>query len=271
MTSPAVTERLIQADAGSHFYWPDGRPCYEVEMRTKPGQMRPATVRDARELGLFPSVTTILGMHHRYQLEAWKQEQVLQAGIRARAECADTDSALEYGRKILEDARTISMQAADFGTRLHAAIEAYLLNPNVGLTKATNQRPYEPSYAFLATFSRWAAENNLELEEAERCFANEAERYGGRIDFIGKLRGERVVIDWQTSRTMACYPDKKAQVCAYRRGAKLFDYTPKIVTISSQTPGLIEVHDCEDEQGLWNAFQDCKRLYFGPLGPWKAS
>ena len=54
---------------------------HQVEMKTKPGQMRPTTVRDAKQLGLFPSVTSIIKILSRPQLESWKQEQAVLAAL----------------------------------------------------------------------------------------------------------------------------------------------------------------------------------------------
>ena len=42
-----------------HWYTRDGRPFYEVP-RSDGSGMRPATLKDARLLGLYPGVTTIL-------------------------------------------------------------------------------------------------------------------------------------------------------------------------------------------------------------------
>ena len=47
------------AKESSHWYWPDGRTCYEVERADGKG-MRAATLRDARKLGLYPGVTGII-------------------------------------------------------------------------------------------------------------------------------------------------------------------------------------------------------------------
>ena len=49
----------LNREEGSHFYKPDGTPCHEVPKK-KGGGMRKTNIRDAAELGLLPSPTTVL-------------------------------------------------------------------------------------------------------------------------------------------------------------------------------------------------------------------
>jgi hypothetical protein len=62
-----------------HWYDRHGRPCYEV--MSKPGVMRPTTLRDARKLNLVPSVTNIIRCAAAPGLEIWKQQQVMMAAL----------------------------------------------------------------------------------------------------------------------------------------------------------------------------------------------
>ena|SRR3990167_270107 len=256
-----VTERIVLPDFGSHYYDDQGNPHYEVEMKTKPGQMRRANIADAREHGWHPSATGILQMIYRYRLEAYIQNSYILAG--ARTERLGDEDDLAFCRRIRDEGRAEAIAAAEFGTYLHAAIADAVNGYLDGIEDSD-----EALGPFVVPFMEWAAKNDLQVIEAERCFCDVAERYGGRIDAIGTLRGESVVIDWQTSATMKTYAEKYAQVCAYRRGAKL-EGRPLIVCISSVTPGLIEEHPVEDEAASWDVFADAKRLYYGAAGPWK--
>jgi hypothetical protein len=67
------------ASESGHWYAPDGTPRYEV--MGKNGNMRPATLRDARKMGWYPGVTSIIKCAAAPGLESWKQNQVLLAAL----------------------------------------------------------------------------------------------------------------------------------------------------------------------------------------------
>ena len=64
---------LVKVEKPSHWYLQDGTPFYEVEK--KAGGMRKTDIRDARKVNAVPSVTTILSVLAKPQLEAWKINQ----------------------------------------------------------------------------------------------------------------------------------------------------------------------------------------------------
>ena len=71
---------LIHRESPSHWYLPDGTAYHEVP-RTDGNGMRSATLRDARKVNAFPSVTNILGVLAKPALDAWKQEQAILAAL----------------------------------------------------------------------------------------------------------------------------------------------------------------------------------------------
>lgn len=107
------------ADAG-HWYYPDGRPAYTII--GKNGKERPTTLRDARRLGLLPSVTMIANEGAKPGLENWKQRQVLMASLTLPHIDGETDDA--WVERILTDSKEEGEKAADRGTQIHAAIQA---------------------------------------------------------------------------------------------------------------------------------------------------
>lgn len=60
-----------------HWYTREGSPCYEQV--TQKGGLRATDLRDARKQGLVPSVTTVLGVVAKPQLEVWKVNQGIMA------------------------------------------------------------------------------------------------------------------------------------------------------------------------------------------------
>ena len=67
-----TTQTAFAAESG-HWYKADGTPAYTV--LAKSGAERPTTLRDARTLNLYPSVTTIIRLAAAPGLERWKLNQ----------------------------------------------------------------------------------------------------------------------------------------------------------------------------------------------------
>ena len=261
---------LILPEKSSHWYWPDGRPCYELPMKTRPGEMRTPNVSDAKALGLLPSVTGILNMIHKPALQNWIAVQhVLSALTLPRLEGESQDA---FARRVVQDARVEGQRAADFGTNVHALAEGYL-NNNLPETLDAVE------LSFLQGFMDWCQKHEVVMAETERAFANVDEMYGGRLDFLGSIDGHMVVADWKTQGTtpgkaMNFYPDWGPQLAAYKHGISTTPEELKMVSvvISSTEPGRVE--ECWWEWGqepwCWEAFKAAKVIYYSPLGPgWK--
>ena len=70
--------KLFSPDS-AHWYQRDGVPLHTV--LSAKGEPRPTTLRDARKLGLLPSVTNILGVIAKPGLTSWLQEQAVLAAL----------------------------------------------------------------------------------------------------------------------------------------------------------------------------------------------
>ena len=72
--------------------------------------MRPTTLRDARKLGLLPSVTNVLGVINKPELVEWKMTQAVLAALtlprlEGEGEDAFAKRVVEQGKDVVEDAR----------------------------------------------------------------------------------------------------------------------------------------------------------------------
>lgn len=103
-----------------HFYWPDGRPAYEVSSADGSRMITP-TIVQARKLGLKGSVTTIMGIMAKPWLERWKREQMALAALTLPRKSIESDR--EYLYRLDQDSRAYTEQRADEGTAIHKAIE----------------------------------------------------------------------------------------------------------------------------------------------------
>lgn len=117
----------VKHSSSPHWYHAvTGVPMHQIP--TSDGKkMKSCTLADARKLNLLPSVTTIIdAILRKPALEAWKTEQAVLACLTApRLESEATDAfvhrVLQEEQQQVQEARA----AADLGTKLHAALEAF--------------------------------------------------------------------------------------------------------------------------------------------------
>lgn len=102
-----------------HWYTRAGKACYEIA--TKGNGFRPTTLRDARKLGLVPSVTTVLGVLAKPGLETWKVKQGILSALTLNRRPEESDD--EYLSRILVDSGEQARLAAEEGSRIHDACE----------------------------------------------------------------------------------------------------------------------------------------------------
>jgi len=205
MNAKTKENRAAESD---HWYYRDGRPCYQMEKRNGDG-MRATTILDARRLGLVPSVSKIKDVLAAPGLESWKQQNLLECSLtlpKASEELMD-----DYAKRVVEDSKERGRKARDRGTELHGAIEHYIrvgeyptkwLHHIVAVEKAMRQIGIE-----------------IRSASAERTFACDL-GYGGKIDWSHSVTG---VADFKTkdridgARKLA-YDEHILQIAAYAYG-----------------------------------------------------
>jgi hypothetical protein len=118
-------------ESSGHWYRRVGQRVELVELvRLKNGKMAKPSLRHARELQLAPGVTTILKEAAAPRLERWKINQaVLAAMTLPRIEGESSD---DFLARVGKDAAEHGKQAAEEGTRIHAAIESYYRGDEFG-------------------------------------------------------------------------------------------------------------------------------------------
>ena len=112
-----VKEKVAES---GHWYTKEGTPAYTTIGKT--GE-RPTTLRDARKLGLLPSVTTIIGQLSKAGLNTWLQQQVLLAAL-TLPRLPDEPEA-DWLARVMQDSKAQGRDAADRGTAIHAVIQSY--------------------------------------------------------------------------------------------------------------------------------------------------
>lgn len=259
---------MIQTAESSHWYRRDGTPCYGVECKSKPGEMRNTTLADARKMGLVPSVTTIDKMVANKGLERWKQEQLLLSALTtSRIMVRDNGiDRLEYDcefvSRIVEDATAYTKQAADLGTEIHAAVEAYL--------SAAEYDNRHDAYvrSFRGAWEEFCEKNRVVMYWCEVPFACPL-GFGGRIDLDVMCDDSIWRIDLKTGKTA---PGKKfsgyrswlRQLAAYAYGTNGADAKVANIVLSTSEPGRVEFIDWTEERDQgWLEFQAAFTLWKG--------
>jgi hypothetical protein len=196
------------AKESQHFYYPDGRPCYEVP-RAKGDGMRPATLADARKLGLLPGYSSIEKLKAKPGLEAWKLKQLLMASLTLPR--LDGESEDAYAERVITDSREEGLAALERGTALHTAIELSLLG-----------QPFDPTWEeHVAAVRGTLAQYGIEWKgSAEKTFGHPSLGYGGKVDMSWDAPG---LLDFKTKPkiqlgTRLAYDEHVMQLSAYSMG-----------------------------------------------------
>lgn len=241
-----------RASESNHFYDTDGSPQYSVT--AKNGEQRPSTLRDCRKNGWVPSVTTILGVIAKPGLDAWKQNQTIDAALtlpRIEGESLD-----DFKLRVIQDAKEQGRKAAQLGTDIHASLD-----------KAYSGKAYDPAHEVYvkavqeAVFLKYGDQEWI----AEKSFAHPL-GYGGKID----LASDRIVIDFKTSSftedkiKMLGYDEHIQQLAAYATGLCIQKPILANVYVSTVTPGLVYIKEYSAEEADWG--WDCFKAI---LACWK--
>lgn len=223
-----------------HWYTPMGASAHEIIGKST-GRPRPTNIKDARELGLLPSVTTVLGVVAKPELDKWKQEQITKAAHKHLSSGPVVAEWEVYHGKIIEAAFQQVDDAADLGTRIHKALE----NALQGLEWDRTLAVYVD-----ATVKRLKADG-IVLHAHEVRLASTLFGYAGMTDGAYTRENRRGILDFKTRKTKPEYAEVKpysgqpTQIAAYHRA----HYGPIIqdgsegcnVFISTTEPGRVEI------------------------------
>lgn len=256
-----------------HWYTRDGKPAHDQPNKSKPGETRPTTLRDARTQLLLPSVSSILGVMAKKGLEGWIKTQVAEAAV---AEALDKGicNDQEFVAAVLERAESQMTKARDLGTEIHGAIERYL--------DFISDEFEDTDKIQLAHWAHIKAAKNALKElgvwgqpfSSERTFASPL-GYGGTIDF----KSGGLICDFKGVDSLVKkldYPDRVAQLCAYCAGGyapwrsdfmnpedMVSNFRLVNIFISTSNPGEYLIHEWsqEDKEHGWSLFKACLNLW----------
>ncbi|HLP76878.1 MAG TPA: hypothetical protein VK327_08155 [Candidatus Paceibacterota bacterium] len=247
--------KLFSPDA-AHWYQRDGQPLHTV-LSTK-GEPRPTTLRDARKLGLLPSVTNILGVIAKPGLTSWLQEQAVLAALTLPRITGESEDA--FAKRVVTDSLTTRDGAADFGTAFHHGAEQ--IAKSLEVDRADLLSPW------LDLYRDWFQENVVACHWTEQRVVSSLFGYAGTADLLieHKVHGLCLV----DLKTMKCNPKYKTkpystwcyQLAAYRAALGVRATCLNLI-VNSVTPEMPVEHvwsEAEMESGL-RAFMAARELW----------
>lgn len=187
----------------------------------------------------YPSVTTIIGQTlPNPGIAAWK---------------------LRVGE---EEAQRVSKEATDWGTGIHALVEAV----NRGKRADLN----EEESLLVAPYTRWHDEHVGLILGAEKMLVSHAHGYAGTTDAIAIMKGDRYpsILDFKSSKTALGQAEWRLQLAAYVIAAQehlgLLCRRRIIVRLSRMEPEMLHVHELPED-----ALADDSEVFLSLLRVWK--
>lgn len=243
----------------AHWYTRDGRPAHRQPLASGDGE-RATTIADARRLHLLPSVTSILGIMAKPQLDEWKQTQVAMAALRNPKQEAESE---DYWCKRVKAAAFESVEeAAELGSRIHAALDAMF-----------DGVPIDPElFPYVGPVADWIDRTRIKVTTREQILVNLQDGFAGTSDAFFTWGNEEGtgILDYKTRKTIpgkpvTAYDGQAMQLAAYaasRYGeAALPSVLAANVYISTTEPGRIEVIKHADLFQHWCAFRCAAHLW----------
>jgi hypothetical protein len=235
------------ASESGHWYQIDGKPAYTT--MGKNGKERNTTVKDARENGYLPSVTTIIGCAAKPGLDVWKQQQAILAALTLPRIDGETEE--DWLSRVVSDSKQTAKQAAERGTLVHGVIEAFYDGVYM---------PEVPVY--VREVEKIIIEHfGEQLWVPEKSFANNG--YGGKCDLISSAG---FVIDFKTTEKdldkLDYYFEHQMQLAAYRSGFGMPSARCAIVYVNAtqNKAKIVEIPDADLRIG-WDCFSHLLSFY----------
>lgn len=237
---------LVKNESNSqHWYDKNGKPAYTI--MGKNGKERNTTVRDAREHGYLPSVTTIIGLLDKPALTRWKMEQMLLASLTLPR--LDGEAETDYIARVVEDSRSTGKDAMNRGTQMHDQLELFF------------------SGVYMIEYPQFVLRTEKVITEffgqqewkSEESFAHNG--FAGKCD----LHSQNIVVDFKTKTDSldkaTVYAEHMMQLAAYREGFGMPNARCAIVFVNDTETKVCEVEEA-DLQKSYKKFTLLKEFFY---------
>jgi len=255
MTMAILTKGQIK---GGHWYTADGTPMHKMRTADGSGE-RATTIKDARRLGLYPSVTSIIDIFSKPNLDAWKLNQVALAALRNPKTQNEGDD--YWCKRVVEASKEKTEQAADLGTRIHAALDAAMIG-----------EAYDPEMApYVEPVVKWKRETGILIVEREIRLVNTAHGFAGTSDVMFRYGENGIgILDYKTRKTdpgkpVFAYDGQAMQLAAYAATYWGEENVGRVlaanVFISTTESGRVVIVKHEKPAEDWEAFKHAAAIW----------
>jgi hypothetical protein len=218
----------------THWYDREGQPQYTII--GKNGNKRDTNLRDAREHGFVPSVTSVMGVAAKPGLENWKIDQALLSALTLPRE--EDESLDDFMARAKRDANEQAKNAAKRGTDIHRDIEKGFSD---GVISGAYLNTYRALLDVTDLKAGWVAEDS---------FCHPA-GYGGKVDLY---HPDGWVVDFKTKDNLRgkdpaklVYDEHAMQLSAYAQGLE-FDSPKRLsIFIDRDDSEIVLAHVWEDD------------------------
>lgn len=258
---------LIRREAASHWYSSTGEPVHTVARADGKGE-RPTSLRDARKLRLFPSVTNYMSVLAKPGLDTWRIEQGILSALTLPRFEGELDD--DFARRVVTDMTAQVETASSLGSQIHAACEVYA---------NSKELPESPEVAALfAPVREWFDSEVERIDCIERVVVHGEWGYAGRVDMVAKLKstGGWAVVDFKTQKVRrdakgvvkpSFYETWPLQLEAYRQailhgaqGKQPTDIVSLVIGSTEPVPVTLKIWPREHES-YWRAFLNARNLW----------
>jgi hypothetical protein len=232
-----------------HWYSRDGSAChYQPDGAA-------TTLKHARTDALVPSVSTVLSVIAKEQLVQWMVRQGILAALTLERKYDEPDD--QYLDRVMRDSRQQVTDAANEGTRIHAAIEAHFARKRI----EPRYRPHvyavrERLEQLFPDVTDWVSEKSFSHRDGfGGCCDLHSPRTGIVVDFKSKDG------DFSDGKKLAY--DQQYQLAAYQEGLGLPRTEGVSIFVSRTHPGAIAHHvwSAEDMEQGWRVFRAALDLW----------
>jgi len=215
---------MILSEAG-HWYTLEGKPQYTVIGKNK--KERNTTLRDARQLNLVPSVTTILDVAAKPGLVNWQINQGIHAALTLDREVDESDEQFLY--RVRQDSKEQGLKAAEQGTKIHGDI-------NMGFAGKKDSEVYTHLIKLI--------NNSFPNQDwiSEGSYTSKEMGVGGQVD----LHSKTIVMDFKTKddiegkdASKLVFDNHGMQLSAYAMLLNIDDPTRVSIFIDRKKPSVI--------------------------------
>ena len=231
-----------------HWYDKDGAPKHH---EGKDG--KDTTLREARKLGLFPSVTTIGQVVAKFALTNWLQEEAAMMAVRMSFEDGG-ECDREWAKTVVKASREQTMEKADAGTDIHDILEKY--QSDIGV----HDVHLPMCHAVCDLIEEETGVGFFDAFTPESRFCNTELGFAGMCD----LHNEHWIIDYKSKDTVdkrtRGWPEQAEQLAAYAHGLGYPDARLANVFISREDPTQVVWFEHKDPMA-WERFRHTLMLW----------